>query len=145
MGEKDWPHICIFPRPETGGRFLHFLGLDTDCETYLHGEMIAEHHTMHLPLRLEVTDCLQPKNKLAVYFHWPHKLFRQHAHTMSEKWKGYFRRDCVVYACLERDGVQIARTTEFVDLERNLPFPQATLTLSMAGDLLAICTDAFAR
>jgi hypothetical protein len=88
VAEKDWLYICTFPRPETGGRvFLHFLGLDTDCEIYLGGEKIAEHHTMYLPLRMEVTGRLKPENELAVYFHSPHKVFRHHAQTMPEEWK----------------------------------------------------------
>lgn len=57
-----------------------------------------------------------------------------------------FAREYVLFASLvDRDGAVIARTNDFVDIEKHLHFPEATLDASINGDVLTISTDRFAR
>jgi hypothetical protein len=89
VAENDWLYTCVFTRPKTSGKiFLCFKGLDTDCDIWLNGEKIAEHHTMYLPLRLDIGIRVKSENNLAVYFHSPVKLYYWYKENMPEKWKG---------------------------------------------------------
>lgn len=57
-----------------------------------------------------------------------------------------FERNNILYACLkEKEGQIVARNYEFLEIERNLYFPDAKLTLEKEGDAVVISTDQFAR
>lgn len=57
-----------------------------------------------------------------------------------------FERKNILYACLkDEDGNIVARNYEFVELERNLQFPDAKLKLEQEGSVLIVSTDQFAR
>lgn len=56
VAERDWLFTTRFPRPVGERVYLVFEGLDTDCDLWLNGEKIASHHSMYLPLRLDVTE-----------------------------------------------------------------------------------------
>lgn len=97
VAEKDWLYTCEFSRPSAKGPImLRFGGLDTDCEIWLNGAKIAEHHTMYLPLRLDITDRLSAQNRLAVYFHSPVKMYRWHEENMPEIWKNIVRPNAMM-------------------------------------------------
>ncbi len=72
VGKKDWIYRTPFQRPESGTRFyLHLKGLDTLCDVYLNGSLLASHEDQFIPLRLEVTDALQEQNDLLLHFKSP--------------------------------------------------------------------------
>ncbi len=57
-----------------------------------------------------------------------------------------FPREYLLFAELRDNmGQYITRNNAFVDIERRLEFPEATLSLSLAGDILEVRTDEFAR
>jgi hypothetical protein len=57
-----------------------------------------------------------------------------------------FNRNHVLYASLAgKDGAEITRTSDFTDVERNLAFPEAQLSLAWQDGALEIRTDRFAR
>lgn len=57
-----------------------------------------------------------------------------------------FRRDYFLYACLTgKDGKVIARSNDFVNIERNLYFPDAKLNIGIEDGMVTIKTDKFAR
>ena len=88
VAEKSWLYTCSFPKPAGDKCFLYFEGLDTDCDIWLNGKKLAEHHTMYLPLRVEISDFLMPENELAVYFYSPVELMKYRADRMPDSWKG---------------------------------------------------------
>lgn len=59
---------------------------------------------------------------------------------------GEFPRENILYACFKDDASEI-RTENFnyVDIERNLIFPEAKLTIAIEGDELKISADRYAR
>jgi len=59
---------------------------------------------------------------------------------------GQFSRRYVLFAQLTgRNGEVLARTNDFVDIERHLRFPEAKLSLAVEGDTLVVTCDKFAR
>ncbi len=57
-----------------------------------------------------------------------------------------FLRTCVLYACLkDRNGIILCRNYDFVEIERNLPYPDAVICLEQEGDEIIIKTDKFAH
>jgi beta-mannosidase len=59
---------------------------------------------------------------------------------------GQFSRENILFAHLTNEnGEVIARTNDFVDIERHLKFPQAKLDLQLHEETLYIKTDTFAR
>ncbi|WP_274650268.1 glycoside hydrolase family 2 protein [Paenibacillus humicola] len=57
-----------------------------------------------------------------------------------------FSRQYVLYAYLTgENGERLARTNDFVDIEKHLHFPEAKLTLETDGEALIVTTDKFAR
>lgn len=57
-----------------------------------------------------------------------------------------FKRENILYACLkDTEGKIVARNYDFVEIERNLCFPDAKLTLEKQGDGIIITTDRYAR
>jgi beta-mannosidase len=59
---------------------------------------------------------------------------------------GSFRREHVLFATLsDQAGTTIARTNAFVEIERKLAFPDATLQVRKVDGALQIATDKFAR
>ena len=88
VADKSWLYACTFSKPSGSFTELCFDGLDTDCDIWLNGKKIAEHHTMYLPLRLPVTELLEEENDLMVYFYSPTNLMKWKAERMPEEWKG---------------------------------------------------------
>ncbi|MFC1764062.1 hypothetical protein ACFL6U_18560, partial [Planctomycetota bacterium] len=70
VSDLDWLYACQFsaPQSEAPAR-LRFLGLDTLVDVYLNGEHVASHWNMYLPLEIDVTGRLKPKNTLILHFH----------------------------------------------------------------------------
>lgn len=67
--EKEFWYRREFSVPQDfrGERIiLCFQGLDLDADVYLNGEKIAEHHNMHIPCEIDVTDKLKGENTLTV-------------------------------------------------------------------------------
>lgn len=59
---------------------------------------------------------------------------------------GQFKRENILYACfIDKHGDLIARTNDFVDIERNLYFPDAKLDINVEEGTLTIEADKFAR
>lgn len=59
---------------------------------------------------------------------------------------GEFKRDNILYACLENEkGDSLASAVDFVDIERHMTFPDATIGITVAGSTLLIATDLFAH
>lgn len=59
---------------------------------------------------------------------------------------GQFRRENFIYACLtDASGNVISRTNGFVDIERNLCFPNPKLGIREKDGVLTVTTDRFAR
>jgi beta-mannosidase len=88
VSDKDWLYSVEFTCAEPGAiAFLHFRGLDTLVDVYLNGTRIASAATSLVPLRVEVTGRLRPRNFLVLHFHTifargdrpkpePHRSFR---------------------------------------------------------------------
>lgn len=70
VAQKDWLYATQF-RADAPNReaWLHFKGLDTIVDVYLNGERIASHSNMYLPLQVNVTGRLRPRNTLVLHFH----------------------------------------------------------------------------
>lgn len=59
---------------------------------------------------------------------------------------GQFSRDNILFAYfINEKGEFIARTNDYVDIERHLQFPEAKLSLEIKQGVLTITTDQFAR
>ncbi|MEK3914593.1 glycoside hydrolase family 2 protein [Paenibacillus sp. FSL H7-0331] len=57
-----------------------------------------------------------------------------------------FSRTYILYAYLvDAQGELIARTHDFVDIERHMRFPEARIAMEINGDQLTLSTDQFAR
>ncbi|MBW7458684.1 hypothetical protein K0U00_32035, partial [Paenibacillus sepulcri] len=57
-----------------------------------------------------------------------------------------FSREYILYACLvDGTGKVVARTNDFVDIEKHLKFPEARLNMEINGNYLMLTTDRFAR
>ncbi|TDF98034.1 glycoside hydrolase family 2 protein [Paenibacillus piri] len=57
-----------------------------------------------------------------------------------------FSREYILFACLiDSEGGVIARTNDFVDIEKKLRFPEARLHMDINGDIVTLTTDTFAR
>ncbi|MFH5183387.1 glycosyl hydrolase 2 galactose-binding domain-containing protein [Paenibacillus sp. TAB 01] len=57
-----------------------------------------------------------------------------------------FSRECILYTVLiDHEGNTIARTNDFVDIEKKLRFPEAKLSMEVEGDTVKLTTDTFAR
>lgn len=57
-----------------------------------------------------------------------------------------FSRTYILFAYLiDNTGKLVARTNDFVDIERHMRFPEAQLDMVIEGDTLTITTDKFAR
>lgn len=57
-----------------------------------------------------------------------------------------FKREYILYACLkDKMGEVAARNYEFVEIERNLYFPDAKVTLKKEGTYVIVSTNQFAR
>lgn len=101
VAEADWLFVTTFKRPETGGEmFLHFLGLDTECDVWLNGEKIAHHRSLYLPLRLSVSEHLRAENQLAVYFYSPTSACRRYEREMPPEWQDRAARGHAAQATL---------------------------------------------
>lgn len=58
----------------------------------------------------------------------------------------FFKRSCILLATLQDDaGNRLARTTDLVEMEKFITFPQVHLTLSVEGNVLTVTTDRYAR
>ncbi len=56
---------------------LIFYGLDTICDIYLNGHLIAKTENMHRTYEFDVKSLLKEKNTLKLYFHSPTRYFRE--------------------------------------------------------------------
>ncbi|MDI1248794.1 MAG: hypothetical protein PSV13_08025 [Lacunisphaera sp.] len=76
VSDTDWLYSVEFPCAEPDAiAFLHFRGLDTLVDVYLNGTRIASAASSLVPLRVEVTGQLRPRNTLALHFH---SIFARH-------------------------------------------------------------------
>lgn len=76
--------------------FLLFEGIDYDCEVYLDGELLGEHHSMFLPARFDITAQVKPgeSHHLAVVIkdaprEWPQLGRTSSVHTAKARF-GYW-------------------------------------------------------
>lgn len=57
-----------------------------------------------------------------------------------------FYRKNVLYACLKgKKGEIICRNYDFLEIERNLPFPEASIELRQEGEYIVVSTDQYAH
>jgi hypothetical protein len=78
---------------------------------------------------------------------WPVKIGAGQAIPITDldSWNE-FKRENFLYASLkDKTGNCIARTNDYLDMERNLRFPEARLRFTREGDKLYLSTDKFAR
>ena len=70
VSDKDWLYSVEFPCAEPNAiAFLHFRGLDSMVDVYLNGNRLASSASALVPLRVEVTGQLRPRNSLVLHFH----------------------------------------------------------------------------
>lgn len=67
--EKDWAYACEFQGNSGLKSRLEFQGLDTFADVYLNGHLIHQCEDAFLYYEIDVTEKIQEKNFLVVYFH----------------------------------------------------------------------------
>lgn len=68
LGTKEWwlaRTFALTPQPGQAVE-LNFTGLDYEADVWLNGRHLAQHRNMFRPLRVVITDLVQPQNTLAV-------------------------------------------------------------------------------
>lgn len=69
VDDFDWLYRCIFSADPQAAGYLTFQGLDTLCDVYLNGELVARHDSFFLSEQVELTGRLQEENCVLLHFH----------------------------------------------------------------------------
>jgi hypothetical protein len=87
VSHRDWIYRCDFAPDENKfeSLFLYCEGIDTVVDVFLNGNYVGSHKDMFFPLQIDISDYIDSKNDLILYFHSAWQYIEEY--PMKREWK----------------------------------------------------------